>query len=171
MWATQVIDRAKGAEGGCAVGSAPLGEMLQSVPAQASASSKVNSSHPRLAVKLVALVRRVWSWVTIGVLICVIVQLASLLYSATFPLRVGGKVHPRAEYMSYWRRFLAVSVLRIVRYCSLSCFLALIRAPPRCIYNQYWVTHTCARNSRSSSTNLKFTSQTYFLRIFGYRIV
>lgn len=114
MWATEVIDRAKGAERTCPVGSAPLNETSQSVPIRAPIVINVDDGRASLAAKAIALLRRVWSWVTTGASVFVTMQLASLSYSATFPLRVGGKVNPRVEYMAYWRRFLAVVILRVV---------------------------------------------------------
>lgn len=114
MWASELIDRAKGAERRCPMGSAPLNETYQHVPIRASIVTNVDGGRPCLAAKAIALLRRVWSWATTGVFVFVAMQLASLSYSATFPLRVGGKVNPRVEYMAYWRRFLAVVILRVV---------------------------------------------------------
>lgn len=96
------------------MGSAPLDEISHHVPVRASIAPNVDDGRRRLALKVVGVLHRIWSWAAIGVRIFTIVQLASLLYSATFPLRVGGRVHPRVEHMAYWRRFLAVAVLRVV---------------------------------------------------------
>lgn len=85
MWAAELNGGAGSAERGCAVGSVPLDEIPQYVPVRASVAINVGDGHLRLAVTLVGLFRRVWSWVSIGMLVDVIVQVASYTYSATVP--------------------------------------------------------------------------------------
>lgn len=111
--ATESIDWTKRVQPTCAMGGAPLDEMIH-VPARASAAINVGDGHPSSAVNVVALLDRGWPWGIVGVFTYVGVQMAGLLISATFPLRVGEEALPRVDNMPYWRRLLAVLILRLV---------------------------------------------------------
>lgn len=112
--ATELILLTNGAEPTCPVLAAPPDEMHNAVPARASAASPVGDGNPSSAVIVVVLLHRGRWWGIIGVLTFVGMQVAGLLVSATFSLRVGEEARSRAETMPYWRRLLAVLILRMV---------------------------------------------------------
>lgn len=112
--ATELIKFTNGAEPTFPVLAAPLDEMHHAVPARASAANPVGDGNPSSAVIVVVLLHRGRWWGIVGVLTFVGMQVAGLLISATFSLRVGEDALSRAETMPYWRRLLAVLILRMV---------------------------------------------------------
>eukprot|EP00904_Undaria_pinnatifida_P006856 jgi/Undpi1/32/HiC_scaffold_1.g00032.m1 len=113
VWATILMDGAKGALPTCAVGEKPTDAAIHAVPAPVSTASNIDDGRPSSSVGVVAPRPWGWKWGNMVAFIYTCVEVASLGFLATLPLRVGDKVTPRAEDMAYWKRFIAVSILRM----------------------------------------------------------
>lgn len=140
------MDGAKGALPTCAVGEKPTDAAIHAVPAPVSTASNIDDGRPSSSVGVVAPRPWGWKWGNMVAFIYTCVEVASLGFLATLPLRVGDKVTPRAEDMAYWKRFIAVSILRMVG--TPEPLSVRTRAPSRCIHRGA-IPCTCKRTGRS----------------------